>query len=119
MVICLNINHTVGGTIMKLDISTLEVFGYIKYINTKNRMKYYLCSYKKNINDIDIDIEVFKSIKGGILFKVGYSYRGINIYGFNIKEGYVNMIEDISSIMKDTLDKIITDHKGRGDLFFA
>lgn len=92
---------------MELDISTLEEFGYIKYINTKNRMKYYLCSYVKNINDIDINIEVLKSIRGGILFKVRYSYRGINIYGFNTKEGYINKIEDISSVIKDTLDKII------------
>ena len=92
---------------MKISISVLQEHNYVEYKNTKNRMKYYLTSFRKIIDDIVIDITVLKSIRGGILFVVKYYYMDIEIYNINTKEANIINIEEVASIIKNTLDKII------------
>ena len=88
---------------MKLNISNLVERGYIEYQDANNDIKYYISSYQKNIDGIKINVDVFKSIRGGLLFKVRYYYKDFNIYKLNTKDINIYDIEYLAT----TIDKDI------------
>lgn len=82
---------------MKLNTNTLIECGYREYQDKD--LKLYIASFDKVIENIRINIEVYKSIRGGIYYKIIYSYLGTDIYTLNTKDISIYNIEEVARII--------------------
>lgn len=81
---------------MELNIKNFVDNGYKEY-NNNTSWKNYITSYRKEIGkDVAIDIDVLKSIRGGLLYKVRYiAYNAILVDSVIIKNPDIYAIENI------------------------
>ena len=88
---------------MKISTTIFGEAGYIEYQDCNNKnIKYYISSYYKNVVGIKICIDVFRSLRGGLLFKVKYYYKDFEVYHLNTKEVCISKIEElVTTINRD------------------
>ena len=80
---------------MKLNYNVIAKSGYKEYMGSNS--KSYITSFKKVIGDVKVDIEVYKSIRGGVNYRISYYYFEEAIYIVNTKELNLYIIEEIAA----------------------
>lgn len=82
---------------MNLNRYSFKEHGYREGVDNKINNKNYIASYyKEDVKGISIDIGVFKSIRGGVLFIIKYYFDNIVVYQVEVKESSICDIESVA-----------------------